>query len=286
MPRPRWLWPVAITASNRAIRLTVTATTETVLITTGSYHATGALVDGDDLLREVRDALNTHSLAAGGFVVTMATATGRVTVAHPTLGWTILSANALTTFDVGMLGFDNTANVVGVAGVNTVSPWQAGNQWRPQRLAVEHTTEADYPGGTQTWTVGDVVQDVIHTTTPRIWREVRVPFVLPFFVTRDRADSSAFTPSGMTVSDPNAPLLWPAVHQFKGADTTMTDYWSLLEAAARGVALRYYPDETVQSYTSGVRLLWPDPSRKALSDLAVLLDGRAGQFDVTIRQAE
>lgn len=287
MPRPRWVWPVTIVAGNRAIRVTLNAVTETVLITTGAYHVTGALVNADDLLREVRDALDTHTQVGAGWAVTMSTVTGRITISHAA-AWTILwadsSPSVATTFDGEVLGFDISGSTVGalVGGVYTAtSPWQAGNTWHPQRLARERTLEAEYAGGAQTWTIGDVLGDVIHTTTPRQSREVIVPFVFPFFVTYDRSNATAYTVSGMTVGDPNAPILNRGVRQ-----TRITDRYNFFEAAARGVAMRYYADITVTGTYIAARLLWPNPDSKRLVDIAAPLENSAGQYQVTIRQRE
>lgn len=127
---PVLLGVVVIDATNKAIRFTEGGVSAVVSLTEGSYFLRGDQLDGSDLCKEIKDALDSHA-GANTYAVTLAlstnpadpTATVTVTRSTGIDTFAILWADALTTFDEGLVGFTNVNTAADAAAkVSTLSP--------------------------------------------------------------------------------------------------------------------------------------------------------------------
>lgn len=139
------LQQVEITSSTNAIRVKEAATTSTLSIAAGSYYLRG---DGeaDDLCLALKTALETHA-GTNTYNVTVAwstdpaspAATVTIAIATGTNTFQILWADAATTFDEALIGFDNSNTADNTsAKTSTLSPLCAWVSPEAPEVCEEH----------------------------------------------------------------------------------------------------------------------------------------------------
>lgn len=133
----QFAYPLTISTLNRAIRVTVEATTETLSLVAGTYWW---LYDGTayDACKVLETALNTHT-STPGFVVTM-NADGSLNVLA-NKAWTIKFADVATTFNSLWAGFHSSdaTGVLSSGKYRLSGAHQCGFLWCPERQYSDDT---------------------------------------------------------------------------------------------------------------------------------------------------